>query len=567
MISVFQHPSMPDRIAITAPFSHKDVLKSIPGRRWDPNERVWHYPATSGSARNIMQSLGVDNTDDAFKALLEVADKEDDGQQVKHLDDEQLEEIPGRLPAWLHQKRAYHFALGRAGSMLAMDMGTGKSRATVSLLDGWEADTALILAPRSVLNVWPNQFEIHSERTWWPIVGYHPRKTVAARRKEIEKQLRAGRARQLPVALMLNYEAFWRAGMIDLLKDILDGDWSGSGPAVLVLDESHRIKSPGGKASQAAQRLSPHADRRLALTGTPMPHSPLDVYAQYRAIDPGIFGTSFTLFRSKYAVMGGFEGRQVIGYQNQAELTSLFGGAAFIVKKEDAGLDLPPTLHEQIPVELAPATMRQYNELEEGFITEVSDGYVTIDNALVKLLRLQQVTSGFVRNDDGDDIQLGNEKEQALEDLLEDLPEGEPVVVFCRFHHDLDTVINVASKFKRRYGEISGRVKPGKELWALNERSQLNEHMDLIGVQLQSGGVGIDLTRAAYAVYLSMGFNLGDYLQSLARLDRPGQTRSVTYFHIVAKDTVDEQVYKALSKREQVVDSVIAAAKSRGADA
>lgn len=104
----------------------------------------------------------------------------------------------------------------------------------------------------------------------------------------------------------------------------------------------------------------------------------------------------------------------------------------------------------------------------------------------------------------------------------------------------------------RRYGELSGRDKEG-----LNERAEMSDQIDLIGVQYQSGGVGIDLTRACYGVYYSQTWSLGDYLQSLKRLHRPGQERTTMYYHLVAAGTVDEIVYRALSKREEVVDAIL----------
>jgi SNF2 family DNA or RNA helicase len=123
------------------------------------------------------------------------------------------------------------------------------------------------------------------------------------------------------------------------------------------------------------------------------------------------------------------------------------------------------------------------------------------------------------------------------------------VVVFCRFRCDLAEVEAVAKDLGRSYAELSGD-RNDLAAWQRGEAT-------ILGVQLQSGGVGIDLTRAAYCVYYSMGYSLGDYEQSLARLRRPGQTRCCRYYHLVCKGTVDEQVYAALRHRRGVVDSVL----------
>jgi SNF2 family DNA or RNA helicase len=123
------------------------------------------------------------------------------------------------------------------------------------------------------------------------------------------------------------------------------------------------------------------------------------------------------------------------------------------------------------------------------------------------------------------------------------------VVVFCRFRSDLEDVAAVARELGREYAEVSGERKD-------LERWQRGDAV-ILGVQMQSGGVGIDCSRAAYAFYYSLGFSLGDYEQSLARLRRPGQTRCVRYYHLVCEGTVDAQVYAALRERRHVVEAVL----------
>jgi SNF2 family DNA or RNA helicase len=553
----------PGRIHVRTPFSLKDVVKMLPGGRWDPNAKAWHYPATPAAARNLIEAIGEHRLDLDWRvqALADEARREDDA--LKHKFAEDLPEIPGRMPAWLHQKRAYHWARERKGSMLGMDMGTGKSRTAISLLDGWCSDSVILVCPRSVMNVWPNQFAQHSENEWDVIVP-PTNATVQKRVAYMMREYMKSRARKRRACLVVNYEACWREPMKSTLLKILLVDAPGTD---LVLDESHRIKAPGGTASKTCGLFGAHAGHVLCLTGTPMPHSPLDVYGQYRAMDPGIFGTNFSRFRLKYAVMGGWEGKQVVGYQNQDEFTRKFGQACFVVKKTEAGLDLPPVVHVDRTFELGAKSRKAYTTLEHDFILGVEGGTVTTANALVKLLRLQQVTSGYVRDDDGEDRHVGDEKIAELDDVLQDVPEREPVAIFARFKHDIRKIAELCRGQGRRVGIVDGETKPGSELYGLNERSQMRDDVDVIILQLQSGGVGIDLTRAAIAVYYSLDFSLGNYDQTLARLDRPGQKRSVTYIHLIATNTKDEVVYQALQERRDVVEATIAASRRQPAAA
>jgi len=445
--------------------------------------------------------------------------------------------------AWAHQAEAYAACLGRVASLLGLEMGCGKSKVAIDVVvnEGWSR--ILIQCPKSVLGVWKREIARH-----WPQSEVDAEVYILDRHTSKEKadELRAflSFCQATVKIVVVNYDTAWRE---PLAKAIL-----AAGFDCAILDESHRIKSPGGKASRFAQALGKVVRRRLCLTGTPMPHSPLDLYGQFRFLDPGVFGTSFTRFRAKYAITNPQFPSQVRKWINQDDLQAKFHSVAHVCKAADV-LDLPPQTHETRTVALSPKSARVYRELEKDFVSLVESGAVVVGNALTKLLRLQQVTSGFVAGRDdleADFVQeLGDEKEGLLSDLLEDI--SQPAVVFCRFQRDLDAVKRAADRLGRRFGELSGRRRD------LTDHAEMLPDVDLMAVQIQAGGVGIDLTRASYGIYFSLGFSLGDYLQSLARLHRPGQERPVFFYHLVAEGTVDELVYKALEKRTEVVESVI----------
>ena len=144
-------------------------------------------------------------------------------------------------------------------------------------------------------------------------------------------------------------------------------------------------------------------------------------------------------------------------------------------------------------------------------------------------------------------IEIDVAKQSLLADILEDL--DEPMVVFCRFRHDLDTVHTVSHNLHRESLELSGRVNELKE-WQEGKAP-------VLAVQIQAGGVGIDLTRARVAIYYSLGLSLGDHLQSLARLQRPGQTRTVAYYYLLADGTIDHKVFKALQAKQDVIEALL----------
>lgn len=414
-----------------------------------------------------------------------------------------------------HQTEVADWARPRQAAMFALDMGTGKTFAALLTLGLNRPGVETLL--------------LHDG-------------TAKRRAERLRQALATSSGKTLVV--VVNYEAVWRA---ELGKVIEATPWS-----AIVLDESHRIKSPGGKASRWLAKLAAkhqHA-KRLCLTGTPMPHSPLDLFGQFRFLDPQVFGTSFTGMRARYALCHHQFHSKVIQWKNQDELAAKLDAHSWRVTADEV-LDLPDAIHDVIPVSLSAATMRFYRQLEKEMTAEIAAGTVTVSNALTKLLRLQQATGGYARTEDSGLVLIDGlpSKAAMLEDRLLDLAETEPVVVFCRFRSDLDDVAATARRLGREYAEVSGERKD-LERWQQAEAT-------ILGVQIASGGVGIDLTRAAFAFYYSMGFSLGDYEQSLARLRRPGQTRCVRYYHLVAPSTVDEQVYAALRERRNVIDAVL----------
>jgi hypothetical protein len=420
----------------------------------------------------------------------------------------------GSVKPWQSQLDAARWAAEKDAAMLAKDMGTGKSITALLALNAGSLNPVLIVSGDS---------------------------KARAKRLRGEAMRSGGRG----LCAIVNYDSVWRG---EVSKAICEIKWD-----AIVLDESHRIKSPNGQASKwlAKFALKQPQAKRLLLTGTPMPHSPLDIFGQFRFLDPAVLGDSFVGFRKRYADCDVRFPGMVKKWLRQDELAAKTDPLIWRVKLDDV-LDLPEAIHEVLPVPLEGRAGKYYDDLERDMTAEIDAGTVTVSNALTKLLRLQQATGGYARTDEAGMVLVDGmpSKAATLQDRLEDLPETEPVVVFCRFRTDLNEVQAMARRLGRTYAELSGNT---------NTLADWQEgNATIIGVQIQSGGAGIDLSRSAYCFYYSLGFSLGEYEQSLARLRRPGQTRCVRYYHLVSQGTVDEQVYKALSERRNVVDAVLA---------
>ena len=438
-------------------------------------------------------------------------------------------------------------ALAQPGTLWDCDMGTGKTRPAIDLWEELGRPKTIITAPLSVVRgVWIDEFEKWRRKDLPPPRIGIVDSRIKARRGLTAAEHRIKVARESDVVIT-NYDLVWRKPFSDALLRM--------GFELLIMDEIHRIKAPGGTTSRYLSRLGDRVPKRVGLTGTPMPHSPLDIYAQFRALDKNVFGTSNALFKARYAIMGGYERHQVVGYQNEDELKSRFERIAVQVRADDV-LTLPDSVDSTRSFELTPKAIKLYREAEREFYIQLEQGYITVANALVKLLRLQQITSGYLIPDDAEDpLTIDDGKRGVLKDILSDSGDTH-VVVFCRFTYDVQAAKQVASDVGMTAWEFSGHVK------------QLDEWRDaggVLAVQIQSGGLGIDLTKARTGIYYSLGFSLGDYLQSRARILRPGQTRKVHYIHIlgdtcnpkVKGDSIDFTVMRALEKRQQVIESII----------
>lgn len=449
-----------------------------------------------------------------------------------------------RTRLWKHQQAGYDAAVDQAATLLAMGLGTGKTLTTIALLDAWDAHRTLILCPKSVVAAWPEQFQRHMDDPPLvvPLVEPFCRGTVADRAEYADALLKRGGPGR--TVFVLNYEAAIQPAMSKWLQR---QQWD-----VVVADEAHKLKAPTSLTSKTIHRIGRRARRRLALTGTPMPHSPLDVFGLYRFLNERIYGLSWTMFRNTYAVTNPNLPQMVVGLKNTDQLMEKFATIAYQVDR--GALDLPPFHHITRSCQLGPEGRRVYREMERDFVTTIQahaddPSTVTASTVLVKVLRLQQVASGFVRTDDGEEVVVDTGKRSVLTEVLDELPADEPVVVFCKFRRDLDMVREVCEARGSGYRELSGRI---------NELSDWQGGGGtVIGVQIQAGGAGITLTRAAYCVYLSVGYSLGDYLQSEARCHRPGQDRPVTYVHIEAEGTIDQKISQALQSRRDVMESLL----------
>jgi SNF2 family DNA or RNA helicase len=335
---------------------------------------------------------------------------------------------------------------------------------------------------------------------------------------------------------------------------IIERELTGWNPDFIVADESTRIKNPGTKLSKSIHRISKKCSYRMILTGSPITQNPLDLFSQYKMLDDNIFGKSFYAFKNYYAVLGFYN--QPVGYKNMQDLIKKAHSIAYRVTKEDA-LDLPATIDEIHPVILENKTAKIYRQFVKDSHTELTKGEVAATNILTRILRLQQITGGFIKPDEGGHQyeRISSAKLEALDDIITSMLEsGEKIVVVARFIPEIKEICKLLEKKKFKYSLIFGETKNRAD--EINKFQNDKECMVFVG-QIQTISMGITLTAASTCVFYSYSYNYADYIQVKSRIHRIGQTKKCLYIHLVAKNTIDEIILEALRKKEDIAKSVV----------
>lgn len=465
-------------------------------------------------------------------------------------------------PLWKHQKEGIKLGTSHPDCALLFDMGTGKTRTALEILrarmnENKKILRTLIIGPSAVLFNWKNEIEKYTKI---------PLNKVFVLNQSIAQ--RASLFNKCPhdSIFITNFEAFANAAFA---KDVM-----AKPPEFLILDESHRVKGIDAKRTKALIKISDQMKNnsvhyRMILTGTPVLNSEMDLFTQYRILDGGKrLGTNYFQFRANY-----FEDKNrfmprhshfpkwVPRADTRKKLKSLIGEISIHASKSEC-LDLPPLVRVTVPVQLSSEQTRAYNDMKKEFISFVESGVAVAQLAITKALRMQQILSGFLKLDDGKIHRfVGNPRAAALEDLLEDIAPNHKVIVWSIFHEDHAVVKEACRKAKVNYAELTGLIDDKQtEI----DRFQNDDNCRVMIASQAAGGTGVNLTAASYMIYYSRGYSLEHDLQSEARAYRGGSEKhaSITRIDLVAENTIDVAVLKALSDKKDLSTDILTLARS-----
>lgn len=473
----------------------------------------------------------------------------------------QKDYIYGTVP-YDHQDKVFKQSRDEIAYALLMEQGTGKTKVGIDtgawLYINGHIDAIIIVAPNGVHKNWVHiEIPIHMP-DYIPHTARVYRAGMGKKEKAKFNELFATGDKGLRIA-SFNIEAFSKKSGRELPKKFLE-----SFRCLFILDESSRIKNFKAKRTKAIINLAKLSRFRRVLTGTPITQSPLDIFTQFEFLDEEILGFGsyyafrghFALLETNYNYKTKKEYTTVTGYQNLAALQKLIAKSSFRVLKRDC-LDLPEKIYQKRMVTMSKEQKDIYKALSDNLYAEYQEHEITTQIILTKMLRLQQITGGFVNDDARQTFAIGTTNPK-IEELM--CITGEfsgKAIIWARFKAELYAI---EKALKKEFGENSvvsyhGDVKDADRTIAVDRFQDDPKARWFVG-QPRSGGIGLTLTAAEYVIYYSNDFSLETRLQSEDRAHRIGQKKNVTYIDIIAEETVDVIVAESLLAKKNLADIV-----------
>lgn len=401
-----------------------------------------------------------------------------------------------------------------------------------------KVDRVLIVAPLSILGVWEEEFEKFADFPYNMTVL----KGTSAKKKQQLAKLPGGPGLQVVV---VNYESAWR-----LEKELLAYNAD-----LVIADEGHKLKENRSKQSAGMHHIGDKARYKLLLTGTVITNRELDVFSQYRFLNPQIFGTSFYSFRNQYFDMGGYGNHTPVFRKWMLnDFLRRMHSVAYRVTKAEC-LDLPAITEEVRSVDLEMDAMDIYESIEDESYAELDKSEVTTANILTRLLRLSQITGGHLTDDDGIVNKVSTAKLDALSDIIDTaMAEDKKLVIMARFVPELDNIQELLEKKRIGYAVVRGGIKDR------DDEIHKFQHDDKCRVfvgQIAAAGLGITLTAASTMVFYSLDYSMSNFEQAKARIHRAGQKDNCHYIYLVCRGTVDRKVLRALRQKQNLAKMLV----------
>lgn len=440
------------------------------------------------------------------------------------------------------QEDAAVFASSKNGSALFCEQRTGKTLITLRVVELTKAQECLFVVPLTnkhstwtkLCGVFLKDYQVFTD--WPKYKKATGKKILVVHYEELGDKKRNGRVVSRGIITKLARHKGW-----DLV----------------VFDESQRLKARGSLASRCARRLR-HARRRIVLSGTPIDKTPIDVWGQLRFADHTVFGDRWSDFDEKYLRPTGFMGYQR-KFKEGAEEKFLRKLEKVAMRVERADLGIKEAHLTKFPVSMLGEQRRLYEKLEETAVLKIRGAKIKTPLKVTQMVKLQQLTSGFIFDEDKNITWTGSAKMRKLQWLLNRVKHRTPIVIFCRYLPEIEMIAKYCRSLFKCVEVLHGKVKDKKKDPA---RTRLLEKfqsggIDVLIAQIKTGGVGVDMFASSCAIIMSRTFSYIDDDQVRARLLGLGKTERIDFFLIYVKGTIDEDIDIAVEEKCSVTKTVL----------
>lgn len=525
------------------------IVKSLGTRVYLPDSRCWEIPESSvPMLLNRLSSYDVRLT-----GVMEHDTK-------KKID--LPEGFTFKTKPYDHQVEGVMYGLENDSFLLGDDQGLGKSKQIIDIamcrkLKEGMKHCLIICGINGTKYNWAEEVKIHSDEDSW-VLG-----TRFTKRKPI-KIIEGGTKEKLEDLENIPRQFFWitnietlrggaykegkgksakyRFPIAEKIQELCDKGIIG----MVAFDEAHKAKNP--ESMQGRALLSIHAPHPIPMSGTFFLNNPLDLYLPLKWA--GFEDHSYYAYKQHYCVMGGFGGKEIVGYKNLDELRTMMSTVMLRRTKGDV-LDLPPKVHVNEYVELTPEQKRLYKEVKEQIVDNLDKIKLSPD-PLSEMLRLRQVTGypGLISSS-----VVTSAKMDRLEEIVEDIVEsGEKAIIYSQWSEMTNYIRNRLKRFNPAY--ITGEVKAEERMAEVN-RLQTDPNCKIIIGTIGAMGTGLTLTAAQTVIFMDEPWNRGIKDQAEDRAHRIGTTGTVRIVTLITKDTVDEGVYNLVQKKGRMADLII----------
>ena len=464
-----------------------------------------------------------------------------------------LKDYEFKFTPYKHQNVGFHFMRSCRRGAIFGDCGIGKTAIVASFLDSLvhegqinEENPALIVCPISIIyQAWIKDTKKFTSID--PVSIYEPSSYKAKQKRE--KKL----ATPSPVYI----------ASFSLLQ-IMEKELRKKRFKFIAIDESSKIKNPQSKTFKALLNIAWKSKWRYIMSGTPAPNGPIDLWSQFYFLDDGMtLEPSLVDFRHKNYKQIAVPGRGAhVGFWVprrgiEPKINKQIEKRAIRFKSDDC-LDLPPRTFMVRDLQMTKEQKKAYDEMSQNLFTEVGGSDVTARVAVSKIMKLREITGGFVIGDSGDEKQFKtNPKIDELDSLLEEaIGDGtSKALAWIQYRWEARTLL---SRYRKKYGAkgLYGDISQSEKDRAVDSFLD-SDSCRLLVCHPKSAAHGLTLTSASYSIYYSLSHDFEEYYQSSMRIHRPGQKKPTFYYFLTAKDSIDKALLECIQNKKNAQDMLI----------